>query len=111
MGVQKDYKGLLKAGKTYTIGFNIKAQQNINANFRICNINTWASVQSKIQAVEPNGNYVDVRYDFVASIEDCRVALGAYKYPVGETFYIKDLFLIEGDYTTKKLPSSLFRKE
>ena len=109
LGVQKDYTGLLKINKTYTIGFKIKAENTINANFRICNINTWTSVHSNMQKVEPNGDYVDVRYKFISSLEDCRVALGAYNYIKGETFSIKDMFLIQGDYTNKKLPDSLFK--
>lgn len=109
LGVQKDYTGLLKINKTYTIGFKIKAENAINANFRICKINTWTSVHSNMQKVEPNGDYVDVRYTFISSLEDCRVALGAYNYIKGETFSIKDMFLIQGDYTNKKLPDSLFK--
>lgn len=102
--VNKDYKNLTVIGKTYTLGFKIKAENSIKAYLSVCKYGTWTSYKNKVQQVAGGDTWYDIRMSFIADATDYRVVVGESGYTVGETVQLKEIYLIQGDYTNKKLP-------
>ena len=104
----KDYKNITIIGKTYTLGFKIKAKNSIKAYLSVCKYGTWSSYKNKVQRVAGGDTWYDIRMSFIADATDYKVVVGESGYPVGEYINLKEIFLIQGDYTNKKLPDGLF---
>lgn len=106
---------ILEIGKTYTIGYKLKINSSLSSNnvcrerIMICNKGSWYPSYYGINknVVSDGTEWIDIRYVFTnTNLTSINLLLGTSGY-MGANYYIKEPFLVEGDYTNKKLPSSL----
>ena len=108
-GLYKDYTKICKLGKIYTIGYKIKADNSATAILLLDNYNAWTNVKVFNYDIANNGQWIEIKQSFIATQENYRFVFGIKKDTTDITFYLKDMFLVEGDYTNKKLPNNLFK--
>ena len=73
------------------------------------NYNAWTNIKVFNHDIASNGQWIEIKQSFIATQENYRFVFGIKKDTTDITFYLKDMFLVEGDYTSKKLPDSLFK--
>ena len=108
-GLLKDYEVVCEYGSVYTIGYKIKAPANITYVILLDYYNTWNNITTFTDTITSNGEWVEIKKSFVAKKDSYRFIFGSNNYPKGSSFYVKDMFLIRGDYTNKKIPDRLFK--
>ena len=108
-GLYKDYTKICKLGKIYTIGYKIKADNSATAILLLDNYNAWTNVKVFNYDITSNGRWIEIKQSFIATQENYRFVFGIKKDTTNITFYLKDMFLVEGDYTNKKIPDRLFK--
>ena len=73
--------------------------------------NTFNSKYNLAQSVKSDGSeWLDIMFKIYNTklIGGLRILFGTTGYK-GGSYYIKEPFLVEGDYTNKKLPNNLFK--
>ena len=107
-GISKDCENVCELNKIYTIGYKIKAESNIKYSILINEYKAWNTIKTFASSIESNGKWIEIKHSFTATKESYKFIFAAQNCAKGSIFYLKDMFLIQGDYTNKKLPDSLF---
>ena len=70
---------------------------------------SWTTIKSFTGTVTSNKQWIEIKKSFVATKESYKFIFGVNNCSKADSFYLKDMFLIQGDYTNKKLPNNLFK--
>ena len=107
----------IKLNETYTVGYKLKIDSSssttgvCNKRIMVCEYRTFSVKYGVSGSVTSDGNnWIDIRITINNTKLDggVRILFGTNGYK-GGSYYIKEPFLIQGDYTNKKLPDSLFK--
>ena len=108
-GIGKGFSDLLKLNKTYTIGYKLKintSESTCKERIMICKNGGWYPVLYGLtkEITSDGTEWIDIKIKFTnTELTSTNILLGINGFK-DVTFYIKEIFLVEGDYTNKKLP-------
>ena len=107
--IGKDFDNLFEIGKIYTIGYKIKPTNTGTSCAVIFDEGNWTTTIKRLDTSVTNINdYVLVVRNYAPKDNSVRVGFGMKTLPTGTKYNIKDMFIIEGSYTSDTLPDNIF---